>query len=198
VGEGALDSDVIVLVHGTFAADAAWTKPDHKFYKALQAKPNRAKIKTFVWSGENSHEARLVAADQLAQFVCALNLPLYARAHLIAHSHGGNVVLYALKEPAFRSRVGSLSFMGTPFLEVRERDISSGLRFFASAMGWLAIFPGLFFLMMLWGKVVYSLISWVAGDLFAFLISGLALFGISAYVGRWYVLDHRTRFGLVI
>jgi len=53
--------------------------------------------------------------------------------------------------------------------------------------------------MMLWGKVVYSLISWVAGDLFAFfnLWSGTFLGFLRMWVdGMSWIIG--TRFGLVI
>ena len=185
-------ADVIVLVHGTFATNAAWTRPDHSFYKTLKAKID-GRIEIFVWSGENSHEARLAAGDQLAKFVRALKLPLQAHAHVIAHSHGGNVALYALRDAEFSDRVASLCFMGTPFLEVRNRNVSKGLRFFASAVGWLALFPGTPFLMMLWSSIIYGPISLAIGDSAAFITSFFALVGFGIYAGRWYVPDHRRR-----
>jgi len=48
-----------------------------------------------------------------------------ARHFIIAHSHGGNVVLYAVREsPLMRSQLGGLVFLSTPFLHVERRDQS--------------------------------------------------------------------------
>lgn len=52
----------------------------------------------FAWSGENTHAARVAAAEELSDQM--LNLwweDPQARIHLIGHSHGGNVILKALE-----------------------------------------------------------------------------------------------------
>jgi pimeloyl-ACP methyl ester carboxylesterase len=95
----------------------------------------------FSWRGENTDDGRVTAARRL----CALLIQIGQRdpsavIHLVAHSHGGNVVLHAIQlyfeditrkldpyahvltsgiyEEHFRSRnrIGRLVFLGTPFL----------------------------------------------------------------------------------
>ena len=52
----------------------------------------------FSWNGQNSHEARLVAARELAQqIIHIVTVDPTARLHFVAHSHGGNVLLKALE-----------------------------------------------------------------------------------------------------
>src|SRR5262249_12292903 len=74
----------------------------------------------FHWSGSNDHAARLAAALELVDLVQGISTAdKTARIHLIAHSHGGNVVLAAL-DPLMLAktwpRLGRVVFMGTPFL----------------------------------------------------------------------------------
>ncbi|MGZ9005377.1 MAG: hypothetical protein ACXW20_16500, partial [Burkholderiales bacterium] len=48
--------------------------------------------------------------------------PAIARYHLIAHSHGGNVLLHALRTTTEAPRkLGGVAFLGTPVLSFRHR-----------------------------------------------------------------------------
>ena len=47
------------------------------------------------------------------------------RHFVIAHSHGGNIALYALRDPAVRERITGVATLATPFLIARERNLGS-------------------------------------------------------------------------
>src|SRR5262245_43681537 len=52
----------------------------------------------FAWSGANLHEDRIVAAKQLARRIVEISTKdPTARIHVVAHSHGGNVLLSAVQ-----------------------------------------------------------------------------------------------------
>ena len=83
---------IVTLVHGTWAHDADWVKSDSKIYRRLEQLGPNTLIQSFQWSGNNSHNARLKAANKLSKKITdtASKYP-DAKQHLIAHSHGGNV-----------------------------------------------------------------------------------------------------------
>ncbi len=72
------------------------------------------------WTGANTHKARLVAARNLAQALeqiaqgreCTADNPLLV--NLVAHSHGGNVVLEALKHLDDTVQARQVCMLGTP------------------------------------------------------------------------------------
>jgi hypothetical protein len=101
-------------------------------------------VRPFYWSGSNSHTSRISAGKELAQQLRGLiNRRPGLRIHLIAHSHGGNVILYALEEPGISAHVCSISFLGTPFIEAARRDLVPAIEFFSAAIIGLLVFPGL-------------------------------------------------------
>jgi hypothetical protein len=114
----------VVPIHGTFARGAAWTHPDSYFMKALsQILGPGMRLRVFEWSGDNSHAARLQAGRELSEFVgpCSASHPS-GPCVLIAHSHGGNVALYALRDESVRPAVSAMVCMSTPFLDCWLRD----------------------------------------------------------------------------
>lgn len=80
----------------------------------------------FAWSGENSDRARLNGAralgerfDELAaRMGCTEEAPL--ELNIIAHSHGGNVALEALKHLTARVRPRRVILLGTPLIEYQR------------------------------------------------------------------------------
>jgi hypothetical protein len=87
------------------------------------------------WSGENSLVARARAADMLATHVRELaRLGTDVPHFIIAHSHGGNVALNALRHSATASLVRGVACLSTPFLYVRTRRIGSRAEKALSAM----------------------------------------------------------------
>jgi len=92
---------VITLVNGTFAADAPWVRRGSPLRTALtKALEGRAVFRIFRWSpcrySGNTHKARLTAGEALALRL-RVGFKRFPRAKhfVIAHSHGGNVTLYA-------------------------------------------------------------------------------------------------------
>lgn len=89
---------VVTLVHGTFATDAEWTQPQSALSRHLTKALGCAVTfpRPFLWSGSNSHRARLVAGENLAEYLRDSIKQYPDSLHfIVAHSHGGNVALYA-------------------------------------------------------------------------------------------------------
>lgn len=130
------DLVVVVLVHGTFAPKAPWSRSDSDFAEALALRlgPNTL-VETFDWSGANSHEARLLAGQQLSERLRSIHAKHDRyRIFIIGHSHGGNVALYALREHEDQGLVSGVVCMATPFLSVRRRDVTRDLSTWRSGM----------------------------------------------------------------
>ncbi len=90
----------------------------------------------FVWSGLNSEKAREEAAVDLATLMRPLALEGHS-IHLLAHSHGGNVVRRAIElsahgREAFAMKIKSVTAFGTPFFHYSARA-----RLFAAAFAFL-------------------------------------------------------------
>jgi pimeloyl-ACP methyl ester carboxylesterase len=121
-----MDYIVFTLVHGTFARNARWRHTNAPLVKSLFTGfgPNTV-VQTYGWSGGNSHSARLRAGAGLAGMIRATAAQYPTHKHiLVAHSHGGNVVLYALKEIPDIPIDGAVC-LGTPFITCKERRIAS-------------------------------------------------------------------------
>ncbi len=153
--------DALVLVHGTFGRDSAWTRPESPFVSRL-TKDLHVPVLRFAWSGVNSHRARLNAGVELATFVSELHSKGHRRLCVIAHSHGGNVVLYALRNKCFQAAVNGIIFLGTPFLWIVSRPVERFSRVLAEIASWLLLFPGL----MPYGFLLsVTIATYVAGDI---------------------------------
>src|ERR1700730_6295153 len=135
----------VIIVHGTFAAakpgERQWyhrAEKDHiegftaKLDAALAKRGSSARCwahfetgdeEAFQWSGDNSWIARTRAAHSLADYVTRLRGDGW-RCHIVAHSHGGNVVVEALPQICRRAHfngtlLGRIVTLGTPFLHTR-------------------------------------------------------------------------------
>lgn len=129
----------ITSVHGTFAPFAAWASPDSDFTRELIAgihessrildKPSPTVVVfRFVWSSLNGLRARRQAAQKLQKKLTEnLKQFPFAQHFIIAHSHGGNIAMYALRDQKLASRISGIVCMATPFLQVRFRDPNSGI-----------------------------------------------------------------------
>lgn len=125
--------ETIIVVHGTFAgnpsgSDPAWYAPGGSFCVALDAdlasRQSAARCwahlqrgeEHFHWDGANDWLSRIRTAARLREQIRRLHGDGW-RVHLVAHSHGGNIVLNAITdhqkrvEPWFVARV---ALMGTP------------------------------------------------------------------------------------
>jgi len=129
----------VLIIHGTFAQDGDWFRRKSKFCNAL----NEQLIKhgsaaecwsqlsndgiEFRWSGANSELERRLAGWHLHALLTKLEAQDEATSyHIVAHSHGGNVVLNALAllRP---KKLKTVVFLGCPFIETTSRIVKSFL-----------------------------------------------------------------------
>jgi hypothetical protein len=161
--------ETVIIVHGTYAAPkpavSRWyqwaegvpaTEFITKLNDALQKRGSAARCwahcsqadQGFHWSGENSWIDRTRAASELGNYVLKLRKEGWL-CHIVAHSHGGNVVLEALPQitTALPSSacIGKIVTLGTPFMDTmspilqrirRNQNLQSGL---SRAFLWLVI-----------------------------------------------------------
>ena len=126
----------VVIVHGTFASNAKWWQPNERFSqdldKALKNLNCSARcwdgapdsVPTFGWSGRNTEVARNKASDDFSTFLIEMEVnEKIKKYHIVAHSHGGNVSVDALRKVfevngnnRSQSKLGALICLGTPFL----------------------------------------------------------------------------------
>ena len=135
---------ITIVVHGTFAADATWWRlgenDKETFAGRLEiALARRGVFQTvwqpalemgldygaFAWSGKNKHKDRIIGARKLRLALASIAQKIGATrqaplvVNFVAHSHGGNVVLEALRRLGDNVRVGRILFLGTPLISVR-------------------------------------------------------------------------------
>lgn len=86
---------VCIVIHGTWAQEAAWSRPGGDFFNALQesAAYNNMACVSFSWSGALDTATRHVAGESLAQLIASY--PSSYKVVLVAHSHGANVGIVA-------------------------------------------------------------------------------------------------------
>ncbi|MBB3303305.1 pimeloyl-ACP methyl ester carboxylesterase [Rhizobium sp. BK077] len=134
----------VVLVHGTFAPGAEWSRLGSPLFEALDAACSDIQTVTFDWSGDNSHMARIVAGRSLALRIrqIAKEDPA-ASVAIVAHSHGGNVALYALRDKAAAAVVSGVVFLGTPFFRFIRMDVRPAVRLFSRIIGFAAYIAAL-------------------------------------------------------
>ena len=87
---------IVTLVPGTWAGKAAWTRADSRLSQALTTAGCR--VVSFEWSHSNCYRARTRAALRLAeQLHGQIKENPAARQWIVAHSHGGNITLHAVR-----------------------------------------------------------------------------------------------------
>ncbi len=131
----ASQNDLVLLVHGTYAASTsdtgdAWWQNGSPAWKRLAANlPDdvqpASEGEVFHWSGDNSERARSKAGRQLLNRLNTLESQGRPY-HLIGHSHGGSVIWHALRQATLKDKklrsLRSWSTVGTPFLKHRTRS----------------------------------------------------------------------------
>lgn len=95
---------LVITVHGTWAGDRnlespKWWEDQSQFLNWLRDDLDHTSctIEEFIWSGANSDKGRTKAAKDLARLLSEPRLSDFDEVHIIAHSHGGNVVEMAIK-----------------------------------------------------------------------------------------------------
>jgi hypothetical protein len=114
---------VITMVHGTFARKAPWVEPGSSFGVLLRMRLPAALVVPFRWSGGNNVRARAEAVADLRRHISDVRERYpHAQHALVAHSHGGNVVLSALADYHLARNTLGVATLGTPFLHASLRD----------------------------------------------------------------------------
>lgn len=190
-----------IIVHGTLAAAQRWWRPgadqgptfadrleDALARRGLAGTVWRPALAAgwrpdaFGWSGRNRHEDRVMGGRTLAIQLNALAETLDATddaplvVNLVAHSHGGNVVLEALPRLAPIVRPGRVVLLGTPLLTFRPT-----LRIVRAAVALLLAF-------MVVSLVVFVLGSAVIPGLFDWMCALLGLCTSESGVGMGWLL----------
>jgi hypothetical protein len=116
-------SRVITTVHGTYASDATWVLPDSKLGAALTRWLGpRTVVVPCRWSGGNNPIARDEGQQTLRNHLSTVMRQHPGAEHfIIAHSHGGNVALYAMRDDVLRNGVRGVVCLATPFIVARPR-----------------------------------------------------------------------------
>lgn len=162
---------LIVLIHGTYAADAKWPHEDSNFCKWLGTSLKEQGAGTIVfaqspWSGGNSDLDRLEASIDLRARLAAFRLshPDYVT-FLVGHSHGGNVALHALSHSQEdRDQVAGVVTLATPFLLYDEEPVL--IARLASALFALRAIALALAAIATVALIVYPLLLWLLPSLF--------------------------------
>jgi hypothetical protein len=136
------------------------------------------------WSARNSHHARLAAAARLAERIKKETSGASGEAVVIAHSHGGNVALYAMRDPEVEARVVGVVCLATPFLVVTPRSIRDLSRRLSRAVAICVVATAAFFAYasaIARGPSASNKISLVG----VLVLAAGTLLALWRYIGRW-------------
>jgi pimeloyl-ACP methyl ester carboxylesterase len=135
----------LVLVHGTGARGAEWTRPESALCRHLtRAFPDQVSFSSPEWTGRNTFQARVDGAKKLREEVQKATrdgrVPI-----LVGHSHGGSLIAHALaREGALCREVGGVVFLATPFIHARQlplgRHLPKGPALLAGLLCAIAVF----------------------------------------------------------
>jgi Alpha/beta hydrolase family len=173
----------VILVHGTFSRGAAWCKEGSTFRTYLRRQLGaESVIEAFEWSGWNLSGSRLLAAKALAHHI----LEGAQRGHqhiLIGHSHGGNVIRYALRQEEILDCVKGVITLATPFLHAHPRNFEKLLNFIVSCLKVVAIilcfvFTYYIFAELLWAAKKHGVPNLAPIVLLPILVGTLLLWGV--------------------
>jgi hypothetical protein len=137
---GGSEKETVVIVHGTWAAPepgtSCWYRPvvgaqsfTAKLDAMLQERGSPARCwahcsqgdEIFQWSGANNWVDRTHAAFALGNYITKLQNNGW-KCHIVAHSHGGNIVAEAMSQLMTtrhaKTLLGKIVTLGTPFLDI--------------------------------------------------------------------------------
>ena len=115
---------LVTLVHGTFASGAEWTQEKNSsLCKALKERfTDKISFDRIDWSGNNTSDARLRGAQILIKQLKSHDHEREDLLHfVVGHSHGGNVMMYAGKDPYVKDNVTGFATLATPFIVAQNR-----------------------------------------------------------------------------
>jgi len=133
---------LLIAVHGTFAPNASWTKPDAPLCRTLDQAlhGNAAQLicHRIEWSGANQVAARMAAiADLRTRVQAVLSANPLRHLILVGHSHGGNIAFKVAQEFMAYENL-RLVTLATPFLIAQPRPLG---QLFSIAWPLLAVLP---------------------------------------------------------
>lgn len=139
---------LFLLVHGTWARNALWTRDASPLVRRLRSAFPDARVERTCWTGANRFSARLAGGRELRQKIeREREAQPGVQIFLVGHSHGGSCISYALRElkAPIDDIVGAI-YVSTPFMSVRLRSDHRAL-FLALLVGVAVITAqlGLFF-----------------------------------------------------
>ncbi len=142
---------LVITVHGTFASDSMddgeqWWQRGSAFTSALAERLSdhgisEIVVQPFHWSGLNSDQSRLRAAAGLAGVIAGAKRNGRPVA-VLAHSHGGNVLMEALVQRRTRRPLAAVLTLGTPFFTRRLKPLPTLIAAFKVLLG-LAVAPAM-------------------------------------------------------
>lgn len=113
---------VITLVHGTWADTRGWVAPGSFLRRELEGQLGSVVFREFAWTSAHTHAARAEAGVRLGKFIRAGHAQYPGAKHVvIAHSHGGVVALYALRDAEANRVISGIVTLATPFVYARRR-----------------------------------------------------------------------------
>jgi hypothetical protein len=134
----------IILIHGTFASNADWIQQDSAFQREIRKYLSHSVIfNKFDWDGRNCHTSRIKSSEKLKlELEHSMKLFPNDKHTVIAHSHGGNIAMYAFSKLEVPIHNLSLVTLATPFIRCSEEK-------YGGIQGILAIFMIISFLYIL-------------------------------------------------
>lgn len=117
---------VVLLVHGTWARNAAWTHPGSSIRTVIErCAPGPVLFLRVAWGGRNQFGSRQQATKSIERDLAHLrNYYPSSKFLVIAHSHGGNAALQAISSLKRRLNFQpSLICLSTPFLLASRYDL---------------------------------------------------------------------------
>ena len=105
-----INADLTIIVHGTFAATSTWWQPGSNFWSHINNFTQNvySGSNPFYWTGNNNHKDRVIGSQNLISW-CKKHP--FKEIDIIAHSHGGNVCMYA---SSLGLKIRKLILLGTP------------------------------------------------------------------------------------
>ena len=115
----------VTFIHGTFAQDADWVDPKGALARQLATEARHSDLTravhpyAFQWSGRNTFHARRQAVEELRAHLRTVIAEHPTGIHCaVAHSHGGTILLHALRDGEIAERMARVVCMSTPFIRI--------------------------------------------------------------------------------
>jgi RHS repeat-associated protein len=116
--------ELTVIVHGTRAQGSFDFMPGGRFFESVRKTMKDEEVVSFQWSGLDNHAGRRIGGERLAADIKAHSFKPGEPLNIIAHSHGGNVVIWAMNL-GLGHPVTNFVTLGTPYRDgYRVRDLS--------------------------------------------------------------------------